>query len=199
MIRISILGLMAFALLLSCNVLAVKAQGTINNPLGRVLFRIDLPNEIDAAGVTIPAGEYVVRDMGVASQNLLSLSYPDQLKPIVLVQTTRRQLVAGREEVLKPALVFEDEHVAKPVLKEIRVPGLDDYIIVTAIVTDQGTRTNITNNRTAAGLRVIPQTTAEPPTNKPLPPAPIANPEPQPKMEPTPQPEPEPQPQPDEK
>src|SRR5689334_12411266 len=84
-----------------------KSQGSISNPLGRVLFSLNLAYEIDAAGVTIPPGEYVVRDMGLGSQNLLSISCPYEFESVALLHTTRRQLVYGREDVLCPRLVFE--------------------------------------------------------------------------------------------
>src|ERR1051326_8963757 len=108
--RTVLIGVFALAVLLATSVSSSYGQGSIANPLGRVLFTINLPYEVDAAGVLIPPGEYVVRDMRVQSQNLLSISCKDEFEAVALIHTTRRPLLAARPEAREPKLVFEGEN-----------------------------------------------------------------------------------------
>src|SRR5438552_2039524 len=135
--RTVLFGVFALAVMITCSGLSAYGQGSVASPLRRVLFTINLPYEVDAAGVLIPPGDYVIRDMGVQSQNLLSISCRDEFEAVALLHTTRRPLLAGRDEIKDPKLVFDEENPARPILREIIVPGLDDYIVVAAVATDK--------------------------------------------------------------
>ncbi|MEW6732367.1 MAG: hypothetical protein AB1489_13650 [Acidobacteriota bacterium] len=190
--RIVLFGSLVLAIMLVWHIPNAYGQGSVHNPLGRALFTINLPYEIDAAGVTIPPGEYVIRDMGVKSQNLLSISCRDEFESIALLHTVRRQLVAGRQDTKYPKLVFDEENPAKPVLREIVVPGLDDYIVVAAVATDEVNSDCVMQTVQTSELKVTTKVVEEE--------KPVVETPPQPAPEPTPAPEvkqPEPQPQPE--
>ena len=193
--RTVIFGIFALAVMTAFSALSAYGQGSVAYPLGgRVLFTINLPYEVDAAGVLIPPGEYVIRDMGVPSQNLLSISCRDQFEAVALLHTVRRPLIAGREEADNPKLVFNEENTARPILRAIVVPGLDDYIVVAAVAkadsncaVAQQAETSLTIKQTVIREETPPAPVVTPPP-APEPAPEVKQPEPAPQPEPTPPP-----------
>jgi hypothetical protein len=151
----------------------------------KVNFTLNVATAVKAGKILIPAGEYSLRDLGIAPTAVLSLTKRGYTKPLAILYTVRidRRLVSWTDA---PRVVFDLEGNI-PVMKKIFLPSEDGYEILSAVA-DKSLINNITNVSQTTTTTIIE------PTPEPAPePEPVPTPEPEPTPEPTPEPEPAPQ------
>lgn len=118
---------------------AICSIGLAGMPRDLVKFNATEYFLLDAESeMALPAGEYIIRDMGIAPQRLLS------------VETKERQFVAFlntvpiyRASIKKklsqdaPEFIWDSETTVYPVMKKFYLPGGDGYEILGAVYNEK--------------------------------------------------------------
>lgn len=140
-------SILATTLVMTVMALTAFAQGPLHK---RVNFSINVPYTIRMGEYTLPAGDYVLRQVSQNDLNLFAL-YPKDLthEPIAMIRTTRIYYPSG-ELPEKTQLLMDVEGYGGreiPVLEGWNIPGMDGWQVIGVVESRKGSLDRLTAHR----------------------------------------------------